>query len=100
MEFTVSAMLVTIIVTYLQPFATALVTKFKAKTGVKQFVAVLVAAITGCLVSATQLDGTAIVSQESALLFLTILLGGQASYQGLMKSHNINGKMLPKLGVG
>lgn len=97
---TISAVLVTLAVTVVLPALVALITKSMASPFVKQFVTALLAAITGLIVTSTQLDGTAVISEASALLALGTFLAAQASYRGLWRPHAINAKLAPAVGVG
>lgn len=97
---TLSALIVTTIVTFLIPAVTALLTKATASTGLKQFVTALLAAINGVVVTATQVDGTAVISKQALILALGSFLAAQAAYVGLYKPHDANGKIAPDKGLG
>lgn len=97
---TVSAILVLLIVTMILPALTAALTKSTASVGVKQFVTALLAAVSGFLVTATQLDGTAVLGKESALLALSAFIATQATYWGFWKPRQINAKLAPGVGLG
>lgn len=95
-----SAILVTLIVTMILPALTALVTKSTASPGIKQFVTALLAAAGGFVVTATQLDGTAVFGKESATLALSTFILAQATYWGFWRPHEINAKVAPGVGLG
>lgn len=95
-----SAILVVLLVSTILPAITAAFTKSSATAGVKQFVSALIAAASGFLITATQLDGTAVLSKESAVAALTVFILAQATYWGLWKPHAINDKVVPEVGVG
>lgn len=97
---TLSALVVTMIVSYLIPAITALLTKASASVGVKQFVTALLAALNGVVVTATQIDGTAVISKQAAVLALGSFIAAQASYVGLYKPHDANAKIAPAKGLG
>lgn len=97
---TLSALIVTTIVTFLIPAVTALLTKATASTGLKQFVTALLAAINGLVVTATQVDGTAVISKQALILALGSFLAAQAAYVGLYKPHDANAKIAPDKGLG
>lgn len=103
-EFTVSAWIVALVVTYLQPAAVGLLTKVGASVRVKQAVAAVVAYVAAALTGGIQTDGTAVfyISKETVTLALLMFLGGQAGYTALYKPYDANAKkvMLPTLGVG
>lgn len=98
--FTLSAMLVLLIVTMVLPALTAAITKSSASAGVKQFVTALLSAASGFLITATQLDGTAVLSKESAVLALSAFILAQATYWGFWRPHAINDKVVPAVGLG
>jgi hypothetical protein len=95
-----SAILVTLIVTMVLPALTALVTKSTASASIKQFVTALLAAVTGLVVTSTQLDGTAVFGKESALLALSTFILAQATYWGLWRPHQVNATVAPTVGLG
>lgn len=97
---TLSALTTTMIVAYLLPAVVALLTKSAASAWVKQFVGALLAAATGVIVTATQLDGTAVISIEAVLLALGAFVAAQANYVGLYQPHAVNAKVLPETGIG
>jgi hypothetical protein len=96
----ISAILVTLIVTMILPALVAAVTKSSASPGIKQFVTALLAAVTGLVVTSTQLDGTAVFGKESALLALSTFIAAQATYWGLWRPHAVNDKLAPAAGLG
>lgn len=97
---TLSAIIVTLIVTYAIPAITALLTKANASVGLKQFITALLAAVNGLLVTATQLDGTAVISKQSLVLALASFLASQAAYRGLYRPHALNARLAPNVGLG
>lgn len=97
---TISALLVTLLVSYLIPAAVALLTKSSATTLIKQVLGGLLSAITGLLVTATQLDGTALLSTSAVVLALGAFLSTQAAYTGLYKPHDANEALAPGVGLG
>lgn len=97
---TLTVMITTLIVSYLIPAATSLITKANASTWLKQFVTALLAAANGVIVTATQLDGTAVISKSAVVLALGSFIAAQAAYVGVYKPHNANGKLAPNSGIG
>lgn len=97
---TLSALVVTMIVSYLIPAVTALLTKANASAWLKQFVTALLAAVNGLVVTATQIDGTAVVSKQALVLALGSFIAAQASYVALYKPHDANAKIAPTKGLG
>ena len=97
---TLSAFIVTLVVTMVIPALVALITKSEASVGIKQFITALLAAVTGALVTATQLDGTAVLGKESVLLALSTFILSQATYWGLWRPHEVNKKLAPEAGLG
>jgi glucan phosphoethanolaminetransferase (alkaline phosphatase superfamily) len=100
MVFTTSALTVTMLVSYLLPALVALSTKMTASTWLKQFVSGILSAVTGLVVTATQLDGTAVFSKEALLLTLGSFILSQATYVSVYKSHDANSKIAPSVGLG
>lgn len=97
---TISAILVTALVTLFLPAIVSFVTKSSASAGIKQFVTAVLSAVTGLIVTSTQLDGTAVLSKEAALLALSTFITTQATYWGLWKPHAINAKLNSEFGIG
>lgn len=95
-----SALLVTMIVSFAVPAIVALLTKSAASAWIKQFVTALLAAVTGVVAISTQTDGTANISKESIILALGTFALAQATYVGLYKPHGINAKLAPGAGIG
>lgn len=95
-----SSFIVTALVTMVLPAVTAFVTKATASVGLKQFVTALLSAVTGLVVTATTLSGTALISKQAALLALTTFITTQATYWGFYKPHNANAKIAPTVGLG
>lgn len=100
MNITVSALIVTMLVSYVLPALVALTTKLTAGTWLKQFVSGLLAAITGLVVTATQLDGTAVFSKDALLLALGAFVLSQANYISLYRPHAADAKIAPQAGLG
>lgn len=95
-----SALMVTMIVSFIVPAVVALLTKSAASVWVKQFVTALLAAVTGVVAVSTQTDGTANISKESIVLALGTFALAQAVYVGAYKPHDINQKIAPGAGLG
>jgi len=97
---TISALLVSLLVSVVIPAAVALLTKLAAAVWLKQGVAAVLAAVTGLLTTATQLDGTAVISKASVVLALGTFLASQAAYLGLYRPHDANAIIAPGVGLG
>ena len=97
-----SALIVTVIVSYLIPIATAFITKASASVGLKQFVTALLAAINAVVTGATLNDGTAVLSKEVILFAVLSFVSAQVSYGQFWKPRQINTKkaLLPAKGLG
>jgi hypothetical protein len=98
--FTVSALVMTMIISYIIPAITSLLTKLDAESWVKQAVTALLAAINGVVTAAIQIDGSAAISSDALLLALGSFIVAEAAYLSLYKPHNANAKLLPLVGVG
>lgn len=97
---TISATITTLLVSFLIPAVVSLLTKSAASAWVKQFVAALLAAITGVLVAATAIDGSAAIRGPAVLLALGAFIAAQAAYVGVYKPHNVNEAIAPTVGLG
>lgn len=97
---TLSAALVHLIIGTLIPFVTAFLTHVNASPGVKQLVTAVLAAIGAALTTATQVDGTAVISKLTIILAIANFLEAQIAYKGLYEPHNLNGKVAPSFGIG
>ena len=97
---TLSVLIVTLIVGHVIPLATALITKCNAAAWVKQVTTGILSAVAGMLTTATQADGTAVLSKESLALALVAFLASQAAYVGFYKPHAANQKLAPGVGIG
>lgn len=100
MTFTLSAVMVTMLASFILPALVALSTKLTASTWLKQFVSGILSAVTGVLVTATQLDGTAVISREAIVLSLGAFALSQANYVSVYRPHNLNAKVAPEAGIG
>ena len=97
---TLTVLVTTMIVSYIIPAATSLITKASASAWLKQFVTALLAAVNALVVTATQADGTALLTKTTVLLALGSFLAAQAAYVGLFKPHNANSTIAPTKGIG
>jgi hypothetical protein len=98
--FTLSALFTTLVVGYVIPFVTALLTKLRASSTVKQLISAALSAVAGFLTTATTDSGTAVFSKSSLVLALFAFATSQAAYVGLYKPHAINAKVAPGVGIG
>lgn len=99
-NITLSAFLVTLVVSYVIPLVTALITKVSASATLKQFVSGLLAAITGFLTNATMQDGSAVFSKESLLFAAMSFMTANIAYVGTYRPHDIGAKIVPLKGLG
>jgi chromate transport protein ChrA len=100
MSFTMSAMMVTMLASYILPAVVAIITKISAATWFKQLISGLLAAVTGLLATATQMDGTAVFSSQSLLLALGAFILSQATYVSVYKPNDAAGRLMPGKGLG
>lgn len=97
---TISAFVVTLIVSYLIPLATALITKVTASTNVKQLVTAVLAAITGFLTTAVAADGTAVFSMQTLLFAIISFSTANIGYVYTFGPRGIGFKIAPTKGIG
>jgi len=97
---TASAFLVTMIVSYLIPLATALITKLSASALVKQLVTAFLSAVTGFLTVSAGANGTAVFSAQSVLFAALSFAIANISYLSIFKPHDADAKILPTAGIG
>lgn len=96
---TLTATITTLLVSFLLPAVVSLVTRATSSTWVKQFVAALAATVTGVIVTATQLDGTAVISKSAVVLAMGAFFASQVAYGRLYKPHNANARIAPNVGL-
>jgi hypothetical protein len=99
-SITLSAVFVTMIVSFFIPAVVALITKSAASAWLKQFVTGLLAAVSGLVTTAMTLDGTAVLSRDMILLTAGAFILAQANYVTLYKPHAANAKIAPEVGIG
>lgn len=97
---TLDAVLVTAIVGTVLPLAVALATKLNAAPGLKAVLLLALSIANGLITTATQLDGTAVISREALLLALMSFITGVATHFGLFKPVQAQAKLLPDKGLG
>jgi len=97
---TLSAFLVTLLISYLIPLVTALLTKVTASPTVKQLVTAFLAAVNGFVVAATQADGSALFTKEMLLFAVISFITANVGYISLWKPHAIDTKIAPSKGIG
>lgn len=97
---TLSATLVTMLVSYVIPILTAFITQSSASTGLKQFVTALLSAINGLIVGGLVNDGSAALSKESILFAVGSFVLANVSYITFWKPRSLNAKVAPNFGVG
>lgn len=99
-SLTLSAFVVLVLVSFLIPVAVGLITKSTASATVKQVVLLVLSAVTGLVTTATQADGTAVISLTSVQYALLALGIAITSYLGIYKPHDTNAKLAPNAGIG
>lgn len=96
---TLSAFSVLVLTSLLIPTLTGLVTRLNATATVKQIITALISTIAGVVTTASQIDGTAVISlatlQYAVLSFLIATVG----YLGLYKPHQADEKLGPDIGI-
>ena len=97
---TVSALLTTMLVSYVLPAIVSVVTKLDASAWFKQGINALLSAITGLFTTAVAIDGTAVLSRDALLLALGSFLVSQAAYITIYASHQANARIMPMSGLG
>jgi len=97
---TISALVVTLVVTMLIPAAVSLLTKSTASVWLKQFLNALLSTATAVIVVATLPDGTAHVTGSAVVLAIGGFIASQAAYVGLYKPHDVNEVLAPGVGLG
>lgn len=93
-------MLVTFVVSVLLPIVVGFVTKANASTALKQIVSIAASIGTGLVVTATQVDGVAVISKQAAFYAFVAFATQTATYLGIYKPQNANAKIAPKVGIG
>lgn len=92
-SLTLNAFTVTLLVSVLIPIATGIASRvIHSTTGLQIFTAA-VATATGLITTATQLDGTAVLSLASLQLAAIDFVVATAMYLGIYKPHNVNAKL-------
>jgi hypothetical protein len=97
---TLTPLTATMLVSLVLPIAVGLVTKTSAPPLLKQIVAALASAATGLIATATQIDGTAVLSRQALLLAVISFVAQQATYLGVYKPQDANAKLVPNFGIG
>lgn len=82
--FTLSAAAVTIITGQLLPILVGIVTKASLSSAWKAVLHGLLSAVSGAVVVATQLDGTAVFSKVTLVDALVVWISGMATYAGFL----------------
>ena len=100
MTITVSALLTTMLVSVVLPALVGLLTKVSAPTWVKQVVSAALSAATGLITTATQSDGSAVISKTALTLALISFAASQVAYLSTYKPHDANSKLAPQAGLG
>lgn len=99
-SLTISATLVTMLVSYIIPILTALITKATASANLKQFITALLAAANGLVVAGMVNDGTSVLSKEAILFAAGSFVLANISYISFWKPKDLNSKVVPGSGLG
>lgn len=97
---TLNAFFVLVLTSFLIPLAVGLLTKLQASPTVKQVLTLVLSSITGLVTTATQADGTAVISATSAQYALLALGIAIVSYLGVYKPQGANARLAPNSGLG
>jgi hypothetical protein len=98
-SLTISALVVTVVVSYVIPIITAFLTKSSASTNTKNLVTAVLAAVNGLIVGGVVNDGTAVLSKESIIFAIGSFILANTSYITLWKPRQINQKAAPDKGL-
>jgi hypothetical protein len=97
---TLSAELTAVIVGIAMPILVGAITKSHASAFLKQCVGGFCSVVASVIITATQMDGTAILSKEALLTAFGTFIVSQAMYLGVWKPLNLNQKVMPRSGLG
>jgi len=86
---TLSALSVSLLISLIIPIVTGLVTKYSTSSGLKGLITLVLNAVQALVVSATVGDGTAVISEETFVVFCVSLAISIATYAGVYKPLNI-----------
>lgn len=104
-HFVITAPVVMFVVSLLIPIANGLLTKYTLSSGVKAVITIVLNAVAALVLTATQADGTAVISNSTLLTFVFGTIVSVVSYLGLYKPVGLtssvpDGKLAPRSGVG
>lgn len=97
---TVSALVVSIILGTVLPIVVGIVTKINAPSKLKGALLTALNALQAWIVSAVALDGSAVFTKDSALLFALGMVTSLATYYGVYKPNDVPLKLAPGFGIG
>ena len=97
---TVNAFLVTLVLTLVLPVINGLVTKYHASPALKQAVLVVTSGVASLINASITVEGSAVFSRTTLLLWGMTLLGSLASYLGIYQPHDLNAYTKPDRGLG
>lgn len=99
-----SALVVTIIISTAIPIITGLLTKATLPSWIKGVMTIILNAVNALVVNATLADGTAVISQETFVVWVLGVVTSIAIYAGVYKPAHItssgDGKLKPESGIG
>ena len=97
---TIDAIFVTAIVGVLIPVFIGTITHLKASSSLKAILSIVLNAIQALIVSSVVANGSAIISKDTFILWITGLVISVATYSGVYKPTGIVAKLLPNIGLG
>lgn len=103
--YVIAAPVVMLVVSLLIPLINGLATKYTLPSGVKAVITIVLNAVAAMIVTATQADGTAVISNTMLLTLVFGVTVSVISYLGLYKpvgltSSTPDGKLAPNAGAG
>jgi hypothetical protein len=104
-SLSLSAMLVSVLLSAVIPIVTGLITKSSLSGWVKGLITLVLNYVSAAVVQATIADGGAFFSRESLIMSLIGLSISVATYAGIYQPANLtssdaDGKLLPRFGIG
>jgi hypothetical protein len=103
--YVIAAPVVMFVISLLIPIVNGLLTKYTFPSSVKAVITIVLNAVAALVVTATQADGTAVISNTALLTFIFGTTISVVSYLGLYKptgltSSTPDGKLAPNTGAG
>lgn len=96
---TLDPLFVMAITSLLLPLAVGIVTKVSTSSGVKALVLLVSNAVAALVVTATQVDGSAVIEKETFLLWVIGLVISVATHYGVYKPTGVSNSVQDKVGL-